>query len=65
MVIELERTEDDAYDTLIGGEEFAVSAGQSLKVETSPGGSEILSEECPRGKSWAAYVFVKIVETDA
>ena len=65
MAIELERTVVGAYDQLLGGSEFALAAGQSLKIETSPDGEEILNEECPAGKAWAVYVFVKIVEIDA
>ena len=65
MAIELGRTAVGAYDQLIGGSEFEVAAGQSLKIETSPDGEEVLDEECPVGKAWAVYVFVKIVETDA
>ena len=44
---------------------FAVSAGQSVKIETSPGGEEILAVECPAGKAWSARIIVEITETDA
>lgn len=39
-------------------------AGQSVKVETSPGGEELLNVECPAGKAWSARVIVEITETD-
>ena len=65
MAIELGKTEVDAHNTLTGDNEFTVLAGQSLRVETSPDGSDILNEECPAGKSWEVYVFVRITETDA
>ena len=42
-----------------------VVAGQSLKIETSPDGEDILDIECPVGKVWKARVIVEITETDA
>lgn len=47
-----------------GQQTFDVSAGQSLKIETSPGGVEILDEECLAGKEWAVVVYVAINERD-
>jgi len=41
-----------------------VPAGRSIKIETSPGGEEILDVECPVGKSWSVRVIVEIDETD-
>jgi len=46
-------------------DDIAVAAGKSLTIETSPGGIEVLNEECPAGKAWTVYCFVQIVETDA
>ena len=40
-------------------------AGKSLRIETTPGGSEILDEECPAGKAWTVSVNVIIKEVDA
>ena len=48
-----------------GNDTVTVAAGKSLKVETSPGGEELLDEEVPTGKSWDVTVSVYIVETDA
>jgi len=42
-----------------------VAAGQSLVIETSPGGGEVLDVECPTGKVWSVRVIVEITETDA
>lgn len=42
-----------------------VSAGMHLRVETSPGGEDVLDAECPAGKAWVAKVTVEIIETDA
>jgi len=48
-----------------GQEIVAVTAGQSVKVETTPGGSELLDVACPAGKAWSVRVQVEIIETDA
>ena len=40
-------------------------AGQSVKVETSPEGAELLNAECPAGKAWSVRVIVEITEIDA
>lgn len=47
-------------DAMVG-----IAAGQSLIIETSPGGSEVLDVECPTGKAWSARIIVEITETDA
>jgi len=49
---------------LMGEVEIVIPAGKSLKIETSPGGEEILDVECPEGKVWSALVFVRLVQTD-
>jgi hypothetical protein len=43
---------------------IGVSAGQSLIIETSPGGAEILNAVVPAGKSWSVTVEVNVIETD-
>lgn len=48
-----------------GHEAVTVEAGQSLKIETSPVGGEVLDVECPAGKAWSVQVDVTITETDA
>ena len=49
------------------GEEggIVITAGQSLKIETSPGGYDILDAEVPAGKQWTAVVSVSIDEEPA
>jgi len=37
-------------------------AGKRLKIETSPGGEEILDEEVPAGKSWKIRIAVSVEE---
>lgn len=43
---------------------IVISAGQRLRIETSPGGAEILDVVVPAGKQWTATVSVSIDETD-
>lgn len=42
-----------------------VAAGQILRIETSPGGAEILDVEVPVGKAWSVRIIVEVHETDA
>ena len=44
---------------------IAVAAGESLKIETTPGGIEVLDAECPAGKQWSVSVNVTITESNA
>ena len=37
-----------------------ISAGQRLKIETTPGGEEVLNWECPAGESWSARIIVEL-----
>ena len=49
-----------------GGEgNIIITAGQSLKIETSPMGEELLNSEVPEGKIWTINLDVQINETDA
>jgi len=50
---------------LAGDFPFTVTAGQTLKVETSPAGEDIYEDACPAGKVWAVRVYIRITETDA
>lgn len=65
MAIELSEDSVSARKIMVGDDTFTVSAGKSLKVETSPAGEDLLDEECPAGKSWECTIFVRITETDA
>lgn len=51
--------------TLFGRDDFDLIAGKTLKIETSPRGSEFLVATVPAGKAWRVQVAVSIVETDA
>ena len=48
-----------------GIEILEIEPGQTLKIETSPNGAEILSELCPVGCNWSVQISVIINETDA
>jgi len=52
-----------AYDGQAG--EIEVSSGQALRIETSPGGREVLNAVVPEGKRWIVYVKVNVKEFDA
>lgn len=47
-----------------GKDEFTATAGQNVKVETTPNGVEILDEVVPAGHQWACRVWIEIVETE-
>jgi len=64
-MITLETTHPEGLVRMSGGETFEVTAGKSLKIETSPGGIEILDSQVPRGKTWAVSISVQVSETDA
>ena len=49
----------------IGDDDFDLAAGQSLKVETSPKGEDVLNATVPSGKAWHVHVAVTIQEVDA
>lgn len=49
---------------MCGSEEFMATAGQGVKIETSPNGESILEETVPEGKVWACKVWVEITETE-
>ena len=47
-----------------GHDSIPMTAGKSLKIETSPDGEEVLDIECPAGKAWSVRLDVTITETD-
>lgn len=58
------------YDTAArvvksGDDNIAVSAGQHLKIETTPGGEEVLNFEAPAGEDWTARIIVELTKADA
>ncbi len=53
------RVQHSGYDN-----DVIVSAGQTIKIETTPGGVEILNVVVPAGKQWSLNVSVDVRETD-
>lgn len=48
-----------------GYDDVSMSAGQHLKVETTPDGEELLDAVVPAGKAWNVIVNVFITESNA
>lgn len=44
---------------------ISLAAGKHLKIETSPGGEELLDAVVPSGKVWEADIAVYVKETNA
>ena len=67
MELELvgELSEEPARTIKSAAGSFQVTAGQSLKIESSPQGEEILDEMCPAGKTWMVRVELSVIEQDA
>ena len=65
MTIQMTETSPVGESISNGSSDFDLAAGQSLKIETSPEGEELLGIECPAGKKWSVIVSVRIAETDA
>jgi hypothetical protein len=53
-----------AYKDMSGTAEFDLVAGQTCKIETSPGGEEILDVTVPPGKFHHVKIVIKITELD-
>jgi len=61
----MDMTTTDVGTRISGTQRVEMVAGQHLKMETSPGGEELLDEVVPAGKAWSALVIVVITERDA
>ena len=47
--------------SLLGGAEgFEATAGQAVKIKTSPHGLDVLNEEVPEGERWQIAVNIQI-----
>ena len=64
MAIDLSAQEITAQDVYTGDDTFALAAGKTITIETSPNGDELYSGTVPEGKAWNITIFLKIVETD-
>ena len=45
-----------------GKEKFTLLAGETLKIETTPHGGELLDVTVPQGKEWQVHITVDVVE---
>lgn len=54
-----------AYTLYEGVAKFTMGADLSLKIETSPGGEDLLDVSPAAGKEWYVTILVQIRETDA
>lgn len=45
-------------------ERVELVAGKILKIETTPGGAELLDIEVPAGKKWDVYIYLDIKESN-
>lgn len=62
--MELNESTITAKKEISGSDIINVSAGQSLKIETSPNGEETVDMECPEGKQWQVKIDIVVLETD-
>ena len=58
-------TRRDFRMKLTGAGTIELASGQTLKVETSPNGEDVVKETVPDGKLWTVQLVIDIVETDA
>ena len=65
MAIDLSTENVTAKALKKGDDVFQLSAGKSLKIESSPDGEEHFDDVVPEGKVWNVDIFLKIEETDA
>lgn len=49
-----------ARNTKQGSTTVTVAAGKSLKIETTPGGEDILDVEVPAGETWTVSINVYV-----
>ena len=64
--MELTKRENPATVTMAGDGSIQLSAGQSLKIESSPAGEELLNTDpVPEGKVYNLSVSVRGYESDA
>ena len=63
----LDQTDVEAHTLCTGEVNFYPVEGQSIKIETSPGGDDILDHEVPAprgGMRWACTVNVRLIEIE-
>ena len=61
----LELAEVPHQVTRLGRKILVLTAGMHLKIETSPGGAELLDAVVPEGKTWQVDINLVITDNDA
>ena len=62
---EIEKSTKTVRNTTYGASgTFVASAGQNVKLETTPTGSEIFDDDVPAGKEWRCKLTLEIHEVD-
>lgn len=57
-------TKVESKRSVIDVGDITVTAGQTLKIETSPDGEDILEEICPEGQVWTVTMHIQISIVD-
>lgn len=57
-------TKTENKRSVIDVHSITITGGQTLKVETTPSGEEILMEICPEGETWTVTMHIEISITD-
>ena len=52
-----------ARTTFSGDDNFIITAGQILKIETTPQGVDCLNVEVPSGEEWSVNLYVQVIKT--
>lgn len=53
-------TKVESKTSLLDMHNITVTAGQTLKVETTPNGEEVLAKVCPAGETWNVRIHIEI-----
>jgi len=64
MELETRQTTVQASRQKLGIGVYTIEPGKALRIETTPGGVEILDVECPAGSTWTVQISVIINELD-
>ena len=53
-------TKVESKQSLLDIHSVAVTAGQTLKIETTPDGEDVLEKVCPEGETWDVRISIEI-----
>ena len=62
--MQLDKNTTPATTIYHGRGDFSVTHGKYLRIETTPGGEDILNERVPNGKKWTVTINIDVVEID-